>query len=228
MRVRRANKTLHWTARLWAVVFHSPSSFWLWCRIYGRCQSRCSAFGVVARERKEASHMSLKAIIEGNDTKAGRAFDVVIQLLIVISIITFSIETGRQLFQEGAYLFKEADLEKQPVYQSGKHSYIFSWMGDKVVNTLAVLLIRSGYVCSNFSGVIEVQNSNADDIKNCLIDIANDVLPDETELAETLSIQQKLIEKYDEYLPEELLTEGYGRKAFNSTAAKQWILGSLV
>jgi ATP-dependent Lhr-like helicase len=54
------------------------------------------------------------------------------------------------------------------------------------------------------------------------------VLPDETELARTLSIQQKMIEKYDEYLTEDLLTEGYGRKAFNSTAAKQWILGRLV
>ena len=141
--------------------------------------------------------------------------------------IDFVDNLGRQLFQEGADFFKKANLKDQPVYQSGKHCYIFSWMGDKVVNTLTVLLIRSGFVCSNFAGVIEVQNTYVDDIKNCLIDIVNDVLPDETELARTLSIQQKMIEKYDEYLPEDLLTEGYGRKAFNSTAAKQWILGSL-
>lgn len=37
--------------------------------------------------------MNLKTIIEGNDTKAGQAFDFAIQLLIIISIITFSIET---------------------------------------------------------------------------------------------------------------------------------------
>jgi ATP-dependent Lhr-like helicase len=54
--------------------------------------------------------------------------------------------------------------------------------------------------------------------------LEKDELPDETELAGILSIQQKLNEKYDEYLPEDLLTEGYGRKAFNSRAAKQWIL----
>lgn len=134
---------------------------------------------------------------------------------------------GRQLFQEGANLFKEANLEKQPLYQSGKNCYIFSWMGDKVVNTLTVILIRSGFECSNFAGVIEVQNANIDDIKNRLIDLANNALPDETELAGTLSIQQKLIEKYDEYLPEDLLTECYGRKAFNSKATKQWIISSL-
>lgn len=141
--------------------------------------------------------------------------------------IDFVDNIGRQLFQEGAHLFKEANLEDKLVYQSGKHCYIFSWMGDKVVNTLNVLLIRCGYTCNNFAGVIEVQNSKADDIKNCLIDMEKDVLPDETELAETLSKQQKLIEKYDEYLPENLLTECYGRKAFNSRATKQWIIGSL-
>lgn len=142
--------------------------------------------------------------------------------------IDFVDDLGKQLFQEGAYFFKEANLEKQPIYQDGKHSYIFSWMGDKIVNTLIVLLSKNGYTCSNFSGVIEVQNSNAGDIKNCLINVASDILPNETELARTLPIQQKLIEKYDEYLPEELLTEEYGRKAFNSMGTKQWILGSLV
>ncbi|MBU3824259.1 MAG: DEAD/DEAH box helicase [Candidatus Oceanisphaera merdipullorum] len=137
--------------------------------------------------------------------------------------VDFLDNLGRQLFHEGAYFFKEANLEKKPVYQSGKNSYIFSWMGDKVVNTLTILLIKSGYVCSNFAGVIEVQNSYVDDIKKCLIAITKDDLPDETELAGTLSLQQKLIEKYDEYLPEDLLTECYGRKAFNSKATKQWI-----
>jgi len=142
--------------------------------------------------------------------------------------IDFVDNLGRQLFQEGVDLFKDASLGRQPIYQSGNHCYIFSWMGDKVVNTLTVLLIRGGFVCSDFGGVIEVQNSNSGDIKNYLIDLANDELPDETELAGALTIQQKLVEKYDEYLPEDLLTEGYGRKAFNSRATKQWILGSLV
>ena len=36
---------------------------------------------------------TLKQIIEENDTGAGRAFDLVIQALIVLSLVTFSIET---------------------------------------------------------------------------------------------------------------------------------------
>ncbi|MBE0471060.1 MAG: DEAD/DEAH box helicase [Methyloprofundus sp.] len=142
--------------------------------------------------------------------------------------VDFVDNLGRKLFQEGASFFKLADIENQPIYKSGKHCYVFTWMGDKVVNTLAVLLIRSGFVCSSFGGVIEVQDSNVDNIKNCLLDLANDEIPDEKELASTLSIQQKLIEKYDEYLPENLLTEGYGRKAFDSKAVRHWILNNLV
>lgn len=138
--------------------------------------------------------------------------------------IDFMDNTGRQLFQEGVYSFKKSNLEEHPIYQSGKHCYIFSWMGDKVVNTLTILLSRSGLKCSNFNGVIEVQNTNVANIKKCLLDIVKDELPDETELARRIPLQQKLIEKYDKYLPEDLLTEGYGRKAFNSRAAKQWIL----
>lgn len=44
--------------------------------------------------------MNLKNIIEGQDTKAGKAFDIVIQILIVISIVTFSIETLPDLSAE--------------------------------------------------------------------------------------------------------------------------------
>ena len=141
--------------------------------------------------------------------------------------IDFVDNPGRQIFQEGAYLFKQANLENNPVYQSGKDCYIFSWMGDKVVNTLTILLIRSGFTCSNFSGVIEIQNSKADAIKTCLLKLANKQLPNESRLAQTLTIQQKCIEKYDKYLPKNLLTEGYGRKAFNSKVTQHWILNQL-
>ncbi|MBN2423698.1 MAG: hypothetical protein JXR46_04075 [Calditrichaceae bacterium] len=37
--------------------------------------------------------MTLKNVIENNDTKSGRMFDILIQLLIIISLISFSIET---------------------------------------------------------------------------------------------------------------------------------------
>lgn len=142
--------------------------------------------------------------------------------------IDFMDKLGRQLFQEGSYHFKEAKIDNNPIYQNGSNCYIFTWMGDKVVNTLTVILVKSGFECSNFAGVIEVQNSNTIELKNCLIGLLKEDLPNETELASVLTTQQKLLEKYDEYLPEDLLNECYGQKAFDSLAAKQWIIDHLV
>jgi ATP-dependent Lhr-like helicase len=141
--------------------------------------------------------------------------------------IDFVDDAGRKLFKEGAGFFKAAEIDKNPIVQSGKHCHIFSWMGDKVVNTLVVLLISNGFEAGAFGGVVEVRNSNSSDIRDCLVNIANQEIPNETELAEIIPIQQKRLEKYDEYLPENLLIEAYGRKAFSSAGAKRWISSNL-
>lgn len=141
--------------------------------------------------------------------------------------IDFLDDIGREMFKEGADFFKAAKIEENPIIQRGKHCSIFPWMGDKVVNTLVVLLVSNGFKADSYGGVVEVENSNASEIRNCLVDLAKREIPHETELAEIIPITQKQVEKYDEYLPEELLTEGYGRKAFSSIGVKQWILSNL-
>ncbi len=47
--------------------------------------------------------MTLKQIIEDTDTRAGRAFDLTIQALIVLSLISFTIETLPNLSQAAKY-----------------------------------------------------------------------------------------------------------------------------
>ena len=42
----------------------------------------------------------LKKTVEGSETTAGRLFDVLVQVLIVLSLITFSVETLPQLPEE--------------------------------------------------------------------------------------------------------------------------------
>jgi ATP-dependent Lhr-like helicase len=139
----------------------------------------------------------------------------------------FADDIARQLFKEGAEFFKRSGLTNQPIVQSGKHCYLFSWQGDKTVNTLTVILMQRGFVASSFAGVIEIQNTTIDEVENYLVDIVNDVLPNETELAGVLSEQQKHVEKYDEYISEPLLSESYGKRAFDSLATKSWIFNNL-
>ena len=47
----------------------------------------------MAGYRKSQKFLKLKQTIENNDTKSGRRFDLFIQFLIILSLITFSIET---------------------------------------------------------------------------------------------------------------------------------------
>jgi ATP-dependent helicase Lhr and Lhr-like helicase len=138
--------------------------------------------------------------------------------------VDFIDNTARSLFKEGAHTFHLSNLDKQPFFQNGNHCYIFPWMGDKVTGTISLLLVRRGFTCDCFAGVIEVQDASIADVKCALVSIVKDGIADERDLARTLSIQQKLKEKFDEYLPEDLLTEGYGRRYFDSTSAEGWIL----
>jgi len=46
---------------------------------------------------KTEAHSKLKDIVESSDTRAGLAFDIVSQSLVIVSLITFAIETGSEL-----------------------------------------------------------------------------------------------------------------------------------
>ncbi len=72
---------------------------------------------------------SLKAIIEKSDTKTGRSFDLFIQFLIVISIISFSIETLPNL--ESTIRQRLATLETLTVAIFTLEYFLRVWVADK-------------------------------------------------------------------------------------------------
>ncbi len=137
--------------------------------------------------------------------------------------IDFLDDTAKQLFREGADFFKKSKMSNSPIIQHGKHCFLFSWLGDKVVNTLAILLIQNKFTVDSFGGVIEIQNASKEEITKFLVDLSEGILPVEMELANVLKTEQKHIEKYDEYLPEALLSEGFGRRTFDVRGTKKWI-----
>ena len=91
--------------------------------------------------------MDLKTVIEGNDTTAGRVFDIFIQTLIVISILTFSIETLPNLEDPLRGLLSATEIVIVAIftveyflrtYVSDKKSdYIFSFYG--IVDLMAII-----------------------------------------------------------------------------------------
>lgn len=89
----------------------------------------------------------LKKIIEDSDTRAGRAFDLSIQALIVLSLVAFSvgtlpslpesIRTALDVFEVCCILIFTAEYLARIAVADKKLSYIFSFLG--LIDLLAIL-----------------------------------------------------------------------------------------
>ena len=88
---------------------------------------------------------------------------------------------------------------------------------------MSALLIQRGFKAGSFAGVVEVEKTTVSEVKQALFSALQEGLPYESRLAE--SIVEKCLEKYDEYLPETLLTQEYGLRAFNIERVTEWLRG---
>ena len=89
----------------------------------------------------------LKQIIEDSDTKSGRAFDLAIQTIIVVSLISFSIETLPDLSEESRATLHVIELMSIIIFTveylarvlvaSDKTGFLFSFFG--IIDLLAIL-----------------------------------------------------------------------------------------
>ncbi|EKO3545157.1 DEAD/DEAH box helicase [Vibrio fluvialis] len=135
--------------------------------------------------------------------------------------VDFADAIAREQFKESVTFFQLSDLARKPLLKVGNSTYLFTWLGDKVVNTIVALLIMNGYEASAYAGVIEVEKTSVEGVKSTLRTLASKKLPSETELAQ--SVLEKQIDKFDEFLPEDILSIGYGTKAFDINGAKEWL-----
>ncbi|MEZ8484215.1 DEAD/DEAH box helicase [Vibrio splendidus] len=140
--------------------------------------------------------------------------------------VDFVDATAKELFTESIEYFNAAGLAKKSILQVGKSTCIFTWMGDKVVNTIAALLINLGYEVGNFAGVLIVEDAKEESIEASLKQILLDSLPTEQSLAN--SVRDKCTDKFDEYLPEDILALNFGAAAFNIEKARLWLKNVVV
>lgn len=139
--------------------------------------------------------------------------------------VDYADAAARNLFAEGRDNFQRFNLQNTHFIGSGQHCYVLPWMGDKVVNTMTALLLRSGFKANSYASVIEVGDSNVASVQQALKEILLSGLPSEFELA--ADVPDKYLDKYDEYLPESLLAKGYGAKAFDVEGTRTWLQENL-
>lgn len=139
--------------------------------------------------------------------------------------VDFMDDTASELFQEGLSSFRDMQLAISRIVSNGKYVYLVPWMGDKIVNTLTLLMVRAGYKASNFAGVIEIEDATHSAVFRCLNTAVEEKLVSNSDLAKLSGNNQE--EKYDHLLPESLLHEGYGAKAFDVDGTMDWITNAI-
>jgi ATP-dependent Lhr-like helicase len=135
--------------------------------------------------------------------------------------VDFIDKEAKVLFQEGVKTFNDNNLAEDKVVSSNGHICIFTWKGDKVVNTLVALLNQKNFTAGSFAGVIEISKSSLGDVINTLNQLKNSTLPSAYELAKL--VPEKRIEKYDDQLPDDILSIGFGAKVFDINGARAWL-----
>lgn len=123
-------------------------------------------------------------------------------------------KTAQLLFDQAAANFRDLGLFQHRLLQLGNKVIIFPWKGDRIVRTLTAILRKYDFDASDFAGLIEVENTDVESVKNCL-KLIPEREKDITEYQLAELVQDKNIEKYDQYLPPDLLNKGFGRSHFD-------------
>lgn len=86
--------------------------------------------------------------------------------------------------------------------------------------------MRSSFKASSFSGVIEIEHASLSSVQHALKEMQLSGLPSASELA--ADVPEKYLDKYDDYLPESLLTKGYGAKAYDIEGTQIWLQNNML
>jgi len=136
--------------------------------------------------------------------------------------VSFVNQEAAQLLAEGRSAYARLDLDNKSVIQFGSEVRIFTWYGDWVNDTLALMLGRKGIKASNEGICLVAFHAEQDHLAHLLYDIAHDDPPTPEELAEP--IQNKVREKWDWLLTDALLCKSFASEVLDvpgaMTAAK--------
>lgn len=117
---------------------------------------------------------------------------------------------ARRLLDEGRRGYRRLRLDASPVYEWGRETVIFPWRGDRVLNTLMVVLASHGAKVSVDGVAISCTGTSASELVGMFQQLAEAALPDPAALAR--NVPDKVKEKHDVHLGDALLNEGYAAR----------------
>jgi ATP-dependent helicase Lhr and Lhr-like helicase len=125
--------------------------------------------------------------------------------------------TAQRLLAEGRAAFQRLSLDQQPIVSWGRDTVLVPWRGDKIMNTLAVLLRVHRLEVGQDGVALTVRRTNAVGLWKLLGRLAGEPPPDPLELADTVA--NKAADKHDQYLGDDLLTASYAARSLDVPGA---------
>jgi ATP-dependent Lhr-like helicase len=125
--------------------------------------------------------------------------------------------TAQTLLAEGRAAFHVFGHATHRIFAWGAETVMFPWRGDRIMNTLAVVLTKYGLEVGQDGLAITVGNCSPAQLIEVIKELAAGPRPDPVTLADT--VRAKIHDKYDRYLSEELLNAGYAARALDVPGA---------
>ncbi|WP_252275430.1 DEAD/DEAH box helicase [Nocardioides sp. LMS-CY] len=125
---------------------------------------------------------------------------------------------AQDLLDEGRAAYRRLRLQERQLLPWGDDTVVFPWRGDRVLNTVAVLLAARGHHVGIGGGTMTITRATPDDLRATARDLLADPPPDAASLAATVPI--KAHDKYDEYLSEPLLCAAYAARNLDLAGAR--------
>ncbi|UOY03693.1 DEAD/DEAH box helicase [Blastococcus sp. PRF04-17] len=125
--------------------------------------------------------------------------------------------TAVQLLTEGRNNFARYGLGADPLLTIGADTLIFPWRGDRICSTLAVALTAAGVEVAQDGVCLTMSNCTREQALSRLAELVERGAPEPAELA--ARVDNKIVEKYDDQLSEELLNEGFAARSLDVEGA---------
>lgn len=135
------------------------------------------------------------------------------------------------LLQEAQESFTRLELSNKRMVSYNGRTYILFWVGDRTLNTLRAMLKSKGINVNQDGYGVSVDDSDCDKLLSCMHDLLRSGIPDVYQLAKSIPYEEKIRNKYDRFLTDELLSADYAtshldtKGAYNALKETLQILG---
>jgi ATP-dependent Lhr-like helicase len=135
--------------------------------------------------------------------------------------VPFLDQQATALLSEARGNFRQLGLETRFVIPAGGGVRLFPWKGDWVMDTLELTLKHRGLKPENEGLSILLRGASTDKVSDVLFDLAEGGVATETELAS--EVLNKVQEKWDWLLPNELLSRNYVSHNLDIQGAQRYV-----